>query len=319
MCRGGRRSRTRRAPSARGDTRRAARRGRRASPRLDGCLRRGSRGERWHAVAIVCAHAATDQPRRAVPGAGELAPDGPRGQPRDARRVDGPERGVRDRTGQAAALRARAAAAAAALAAGRGAARARSSLLGRGGRDRPRLPRARDGAGDAGHRRAAGRPGRADHVAAAGSRAAAVGALRDRGPRVRPRRACSRRSTTRSSTASPAPRSWRCCSTSRPRAARRRRPPTTTSPTRRPPACRCSRSGCSASPATRCGCCARCRRRSRTSRTRRSGSSPAPARSRRWPGCSTATASSGRTWSRPRPSSTAASRRTGASSSASCR
>ena len=53
---------------------------------------------------------------------------------------------------------------------------------------------------------------------------------------------------------------------------------------RRPAAdrrCRCSRSGCSASPATRCGCCARCRRRSRTSRTRRSASSPARARSRR--------------------------------------
>ena len=46
--------------------------------------------------------------------------------------------------------------------------------------------------------------------------------------------------------------------------------------------CRCSRSGCSASRATRCGCCARCRRRSRTSTTRRSASSPAPARCRRW-------------------------------------
>ena len=83
--------------------------------------------------------------------------------------------------------RARAAAAAAALAAGRGAARARPPVLGRGGRDRPRLPRARDGARLARHRRAARRPGGADHVAPARPRAAAVGALRDRGPRVRAR------------------------------------------------------------------------------------------------------------------------------------
>src|SRR3954452_10562415 len=40
-------------------------------------------------VALVCAHAATDQPRRAVPCARELAPDGSCGEPRDARRLDG--------------------------------------------------------------------------------------------------------------------------------------------------------------------------------------------------------------------------------------
>src|SRR3954466_2561560 len=96
--------------------------------------------------SLLCAHAATDQPRRAVPGARELAPDGPCGEPRDARRHDGAGRPVRLRAGHSPALRTRAAAAAAALAARRGPARARPSVLGRGGRDRPRLPRARDGA-----------------------------------------------------------------------------------------------------------------------------------------------------------------------------
>src|SRR3954468_24854995 len=137
-------------------------------------------------TSLVCGHAAADQPRRAVPGARERAPDGPRGEPRDARRLDGAGRSVRLRAGHPPALRTRAAAAAPALAAGRGPARARPSLLGRGGGDRPRLPRARDGAGGAGDRRAARRPGGADHVAPAGSRAAVVGALRDRGPPVRP-------------------------------------------------------------------------------------------------------------------------------------
>ena len=134
--------------------------------------------------SLGCAHAAVDQPRRAVPGARELAPDGPCGLARDARRLDGARRELRVPRGHAADRGARAAAPAAALAAGRGAVRARPSLLGRGGRDRPRLPRARDGAGLARHRRAARRPDRADHVAPAGPRAAAVGAVRDRGPRV---------------------------------------------------------------------------------------------------------------------------------------
>src|SRR3954447_5662300 len=55
MCRGGLRSRTRRDPSARGDTRRATHRGRRASPRLGGCRRWDSPAEHWH-VDRYCAH-----------------------------------------------------------------------------------------------------------------------------------------------------------------------------------------------------------------------------------------------------------------------
>ena len=97
----------RRVRRAGGGTRRAVRRGRRAAPRLDGFRRRGSRGERWHAAAIVCGHAAAHQPRRAVPRPGELTPDRSRGRPRDARPVDGARRDVRLRRGDAAARGAR--------------------------------------------------------------------------------------------------------------------------------------------------------------------------------------------------------------------
>src|SRR4051795_6187930 len=55
MYRDGPRSRTRRDPSARGDTRRTTHRGRRASPRLGGCRRWDSPAEHWH-VDRYCAH-----------------------------------------------------------------------------------------------------------------------------------------------------------------------------------------------------------------------------------------------------------------------
>ncbi len=114
-----------------------------------------------------------------------------------------------------------------------GAARARLSLLGRRRRLRPRLPRARAGAGRAGHRRPAGRAGGADHLAPARPRAPAVGALRDRRARERPRRGADEDPPRGDRRPVAARRSWACCSTSRPRAAScrpsraRRRPATT--------------------------------------------------------------------------------------------
>ena len=141
---------------------------------------------------------------------------------------------------------ARPAAPAAALAARRGAVRARLPVLGRGGRDGPRLPRPRDGAGVARDRPAARRPGGADHVAPARPCAAAVGAVRDRGPRVRARRGPDQdpplgdRRPVRGGDHGAA---------ARPHARGARGPAarTTSSPTRRRAACRCSGSACSAS------------------------------------------------------------------------
>ena len=235
-----------------------------------------------------------------------------------------PGRPARARRRPADDRRAPAAAAAAALAARRGPVRARLPVLGRRRGLRPRLPRPRARAAAARHRREAGRAGGAHRLAPARPRPAAVGALPDPRARARLRRHADqdpprdhRRPLGRRDHGRPV----------RPRA-RGPRAPGAARTAQRPQARRARDArprAASACRATRCGCCARCRRRCRTSTRRRSGRCRAPTPSPGSPSACGApcagrarAASSSAPRTRPRgPRSTAASRRTGASSSAS--
>src|SRR4051794_28073910 len=132
--------------------------------------------------------ATTDEPRCAVPG----ARDKPTGRPRWRARHPGPEhparRRVRVRGHEGTAPRAAAAPAAVRLEAGRGAAGPGLPVLDRRSRFRPRFPRTRAGAAGAWEPGTAVGSGGANLLAAAGPRAAVVGAVRDPGPRARPDR-----------------------------------------------------------------------------------------------------------------------------------
>src|SRR4051794_34303332 len=123
--------------------------------------------------------ASADQPRRAVPCARELEPDGPCRRADHPRPLDDAERRAHLQGHLRPDGGAHAAPAAAALAAGRGPLRPRLSVLARRSRLRPRLPRPRAGAATRGREGEALGTGGADRSASARSLPAALGAVSD--------------------------------------------------------------------------------------------------------------------------------------------
>src|SRR5262245_31893139 len=130
--------------------------------------------------------ASADQPRRAVPGAGELKSDRPRGRSDDPRSLDHGIGRPEPRGHQPTDRGAAAVAAPTALEARRGPVRARLPLLARRRALRPRLPRPRAGASPWGGEGKARRAGGADRLAAARPRPTALGGVPDPRTRERP-------------------------------------------------------------------------------------------------------------------------------------
>src|SRR3954447_3760802 len=145
-------------------------------------LKRRARVAGWlllRRTGIGWTDASADQPRRAVPCARELEPDGPCRRADHPRPFDDAERRAHLQGHLRPDGGAHAAPATAALAAGRGPLRPRLSVLARRSRLRPRLPRPGAGAATRGREGEALGTGGADRSASARSLPAALGAVSD--------------------------------------------------------------------------------------------------------------------------------------------